>query len=96
MPTVTLRSSLIPPELAGSVSVQRSGAPRDWMAVAKRWLKASTRSLHLAALNRLYEAAERQRGTDCLDQLIANVDIKVLENILLSFLVQLGNEAAIY
>jgi integrase len=63
--------------------------------VLKGSLEPATRQRHLAALGRLYEAVERQRGTDCLDRLLAGLDFDGLEDVLMGFLAQLRNEAAI-
>lgn len=57
---------------------------------AKQFVGASTRRKHLSAPDLLYEAAHRQRGSDCLDRLIAEAD--ALEDVLLGFLAQLHNE----
>lgn len=58
-------------------------------------LDGSTKLRHLGALGRLYESAQRQRGTDCLDQLLAELDFDVIEDVLMGFLAQLRNEAAV-
>ncbi|PND20499.1 site-specific recombinase [Ensifer sp. MMN_5] len=96
---VNLASSLLPPTMSGVVSVGRTGAPRFWATiwsdVLHTSLELSTRRKHLSALDRLYEAAERQRGGDSLDRLIAEADADALEDVLLGFLAQLRNEAAV-
>ncbi|OWK21396.1 hypothetical protein AJ88_23070 [Mesorhizobium amorphae CCBAU 01583] len=70
-----LRHPSLPLSAAGWVSVSPSGIPRFWATiwsdVLKTSLEPSTRRKHLAALDRLYEAVQRQRGSDCLDRLIA-------------------------
>jgi hypothetical protein len=43
----------------------------------------------------LYEAAESQRGTDCLDRLLASLDFDTLEGVLMGLLAQLRNQSAI-
>ena len=55
----------------------------------------STKQRHLDAVSRLYEAAERQRGTDCLDRLLADLDFDAIEDVLAGFLAQIRNESAI-
>jgi hypothetical protein len=44
------------------------------MDVLKGDLEPSTKKRYLSALSRLYEAAERQRGADCLDQPLADLN----------------------
>ncbi|MDX0409026.1 hypothetical protein GOL82_30270 [Sinorhizobium medicae] len=61
----------------------------------KTSLAPSTRRKHLSALDRLYDSAQRQRGSDCLDRLIAEADADALEDCLVGFLAQLRNEAAV-
>lgn len=96
---INLASSLIPPAISGPVNIRSSGIPRLWTTIWSDVLKAenspATRQKHLAALDRLYDAVQRQRGTDCLDHLIANADAAALEECLVGFLAQLRNEAAI-
>ncbi|OCP37374.1 tyrosine-type recombinase/integrase [Ensifer sp. LC163] len=96
---VNLASSLLPPTLRGMASVDHYGIPRFWATI---WidvltppLEPSTRRKHLTALDRLYDAAKRQRGSECLDRLIAEADADALEDVLLGFLAQLRNEAVI-
>ncbi|MEY9722180.1 hypothetical protein ABIA22_004734 [Sinorhizobium fredii] len=55
-------------------------------------------SLHQSADNftvPLYDSVQRQRGSDCLDRLIAEADADALEDCLVGFLAQLRNEAAV-
>ncbi|MER9425515.1 hypothetical protein NKI88_24135 [Mesorhizobium sp. M0317] len=92
-------SPSLPPTLAAVVSVGPLGVPRYWATV---WsdvlttsLEASTRRKHLAAVDRLNQAVQRQRGSDCLDRLIAEADGDALEDCLVGFLAQLRKEAAI-
>ncbi|CDM63118.1 MULTISPECIES: tyrosine-type recombinase/integrase [Rhizobium] len=96
---VNLNSSSLPPTLRGMASVDQHGIPRFWATiwidVLKPTMESSTRRKHLTALDRLYEACNRQRGRDCLDRLIAEADADGLENVLLGFLAQLRNEAII-
>jgi hypothetical protein len=47
------------------------------------------------ALDRLYRAAERQIGRDCLDRILADCDFDALESVLVGFLAQLRNEVVI-
>jgi len=95
---VNLQHPALPPALRGIVSVNSLGLPRFfamiWSDALNSW-EASTRRRHLAALDRLYQAAEEQSGVDCLDRLIADVDCDALEDCLVGFLAQLRNEAAI-
>lgn len=96
---VNLVSSSLPVTLSGLVSVGQFGVPRFWATiwsdVVKTTLRPSTRRRHLAALERFYEAVQRQRGSDCLDRLIAEADANALEDCLMGFLAQLRNEAAV-
>ncbi|MCA1409396.1 tyrosine-type recombinase/integrase [Ensifer sp. IC3342] len=95
---INLGSKSLPPSAAGWVSVSPSGIPRFWATiwsdVIKTSLEPSTRRKHLSALDRFYEAVKRQRGSDCLDRLIAEADSDALEECLVGFLAQLRNEAA--
>jgi integrase len=95
---VNLTSPSIPPTASGIVSVSASGTPRFWSTiwsdVLKTSLEPSTRRKHLAALDKLYTAVQYQRGSDCLDRLIADADADALEDCLVGFLAQLRNEAA--
>lgn len=85
--------------MRGVVSVGLLSAPRFWATVwsdiLKSGLEASTRRRHLAALDKLYDAVHRQRGRDCLDQLIADADADAIEDCLVGFLAQLRNEAVV-
>ena len=96
---VNLNSSFVPPSMRGLAAVGSYGAPRFWATiwidVCKTKLEPSTRRNHLSALDRFYAAVKRQRGTDCLDQLIADADADALEDCLSGFLAQLRNEAAV-
>ncbi|WP_157628312.1 tyrosine-type recombinase/integrase [Ensifer sp. BR816] len=96
---VNLVSSSLPKTMTGLVCVSASGFPRFWATiwsdVLKTSLRPSTRRRHLAALDQLYESVGRQRGSDCLERLIANADANALENCLMGFLAQLRNEAAV-
>ncbi|WP_274629035.1 tyrosine-type recombinase/integrase [Arvimicrobium flavum] len=66
-----------------------------WSDILKTSLEPSTRRKHLSALDRLYDAVQRQRGSNCLDRLIADADADSLEDCLVGFLAQLRNEAAV-
>jgi integrase len=96
---INLASSLLPPTMVGMVSVGSYGAPRFWATiwsdVLNTSLEPSTRRKHLSALDRLYDAVQRQRGSDCLDRLIAKADADALEDCLVGFLAQLRNEAVV-
>lgn len=96
---VNLHQSFLPPSLRGVVAVGSYGAPRFWATiwsdVLKTSLEPSTRRKRLSTLERLYDATRRQRGSDCLDRLIAEADAAALEDILVGFLAQLRNEAAV-
>ncbi|MEZ2406416.1 hypothetical protein GGC47_002838 [Bosea sp. OAE752] len=98
MPAATLRSAIIPPSLRGTVGVRRSGVPRFWaliwLDILKGSLARSTRRSYLSAIDRLYDAAHRRHGTDCLDRLLADADWDAIEDVLAGFLVRLRNEAA--
>ena len=99
MSVVRIRKSVVPPALAGWICVREPGIPRFWAAVWADLLKArlseSTRRSHLAGIDRLYRAAERQIGRDCLDRILADCDFGALESVLVGFLAQLRNEAVI-
>ncbi|RUW64335.1 site-specific recombinase, partial [Mesorhizobium sp. M4B.F.Ca.ET.049.02.1.2] len=94
---INLGSKSLPPSATGWVSVSPSGTPRFWATiwsdVIKTSMEPSTHRKHLSALDRFYDAVKRQRGSDCLDRLIADAD--ALEDCLVGFLAQLRNEAAI-
>lgn len=94
-----LASPPVPRTLSGMVSIGPSGVPRFWATiwsdVLKASLEASTRKKHMQALDQLYEAVRRQRGSDCLDRLIAENDGDALEDCLVGFLAQLRNEASV-
>ncbi|NRQ18469.1 tyrosine-type recombinase/integrase [Ensifer sesbaniae] len=96
---VNLVSSSLPKSFSGLVCVGPFGVPRFWATiwsdVLKTSLRPSTRRRHLATLDRLYESVGRQRGSDCLDRLIADADANALEDCLMGFLAQLRNEAAV-
>lgn len=96
---LNLNASTLPQTMRGLVSIGSSGAPRFWATiwsdVLKSGLEQSTRRRHLAALDRLYSAVHRQRGRDCLDQLIADADADAIEDCLVGFLAQLRNEAVV-
>lgn len=96
---VNLHQSFLPPSLRGVVAVGSYGAPRFWATiwsdVLKTSLEPSTRRKRLSTLERLYDATRRQRESDCLDRLIAEADVAALEDILVGFLAQLRNEAAV-
>ncbi len=96
---INLGSKSLPPPAAGWISVSPSGIPRYWATiwsdVLKTPLEPSTRRKHLSALDRFYDSVQRQRGSDCLDRLIAEADADALEDCLVGFLAQLRNEAAI-
>ena len=85
--------------MRGVVCIGLFSAPRYWATVwsdiLKSGLEASTRRRHLAALDKLYNAVHRQRGRDCLDQLIADADADAIEDCLVGFLAQLRNEAVV-
>ncbi|MDX1011303.1 tyrosine-type recombinase/integrase [Sinorhizobium medicae] len=96
---INLSSSSIPPTLTGMASVAPFGVPRFWATiwsdVLKTSIEPSTRRKHLASLDKLYAAVERQHGRDCLDRLIAEADADALEDCLVGFLAQLRNEAVV-
>jgi len=73
------------------------GVPRFWATIwIDRYnfrLLAPTREHHLRALDRLYLAAQRQRGSDCLDRLMAEPDFDAIETILDGFFGELRNES---
>ncbi len=96
---LSLSSTQLPPMMTGLVAVGPTCVPRFWATiwsdVLKTSLEPSTRRKHLAALNRLYNSVQHQRGSDCLDRLIADADADALEDCLIGFLAQLRNEAAL-
>lgn len=96
---INLLAPPLPPALAGIASVGPFGLPRYWASIWSDLLnapwEASTRRKHLAALDRLYETVRRQRGSDCLDRLLADADVQALEECLMGFLAQLRNEAVV-
>ncbi|WP_420963374.1 tyrosine-type recombinase/integrase [Brucella sp. IR073] len=94
-----LSSTSLPSATVGLVSLGSSGIPRFWATVwadiIKTSLAPSTRRKYLLALDRFYDAVRSQRGSDCLDRLIADADCDALEECLVGFLAQLRNEAVI-
>jgi integrase len=66
-----------------------------WLDILKGSLARSTRRSHLSAIDRLYEAAHRRHGSDCLDRLLADADWDAIEDVLAGLLVRLRNEAAL-
>jgi integrase len=99
MPILVLNTDVVPRQLASPVCVRRSGIPRFyatiWADILKGSLRPSTRRGHLSSLNTFYDAVDRQFGSDCLDQLIADGDFDRIEECLIGFLAQLRNEAVI-
>jgi hypothetical protein len=99
MTLVRIRHSSVPAPLVGFTVVGRRGVPRFWASIWSDVLKAGladgTRRLHLTGVDRLYLAAERQLGRDCLDEILSNFDFDALQSILVGFLAQLRNEAAV-
>lgn len=99
MTSLRIEAAIVPQTLAGSLITGAIGAPRFWATIWSDVLKASwkpsTRRRHLAAIDRLYKAVQRQRGSDCLDRLLAEADAQALEECLLGFLTQLRNEAVV-
>jgi integrase len=85
--------------LGGPICVNQAEIPRFWATiwsdVFKASLEISTRRKHMAALDRLYSAVYRQRGTDCLDTLLADANVDAIEECLVGFLAELRNEAVI-
>jgi hypothetical protein len=96
---IILSTDVVPKQLAGPVCGRRSDIPRFyatiWADILKGSLQPSTRRGHLSSLNAFYDAADRQFGNDCLDQLISDGDFDRIEECLTGFFAQLRNDAAI-
>jgi len=78
------------------VLVDALGRPRYWTSYslarnASSWAD-STKFEYLCAIERFYLFVEAQTGSDCLDELIASVDIDRLEGSLDGYFAQLRNE----
>jgi integrase len=99
MPKMHLRSPNVPPSLTGPIAVNGHGMPRYWATIWADHIMAgaepATRSKALGAVDRLYGSVAEQRGKDCLDRLITNLDFSALESVLSGFLTRLRNECAI-
>ncbi|OFX26314.1 MAG: hypothetical protein A2V77_19470 [Anaeromyxobacter sp. RBG_16_69_14] len=96
MPCVRLRDPIVPRALAGPVLVDALGRPRYWTSYSLArngcsWAD-STKFEYLSAIERFYLFVEAQTGSDCLDELIASLDIDRLEESLDGFLARLRNE----
>ncbi len=96
MPCVCLRDRVVPAGLAGPVLVDRVGRPRYWATYllarsGSHWAN-STRLRYLRAVERFYLFVEAKTGTDCLDELLASLDIDRLQQCLEGFLGSLRNE----
>jgi integrase len=80
------------------VLVDALGRPRYWASYSlarnrTSWAD-STKFEYLSAIDRFYLFVEAQTGTDCLDELVASLDIDRLEACLDGFLARLRNEQA--
>lgn len=66
---------------------------RQGLAHGRR--RSCQRRRALAALEKFYQSVTRQSGKDCLDQMIADLDFKAIEECLGGFLAGLRNESAV-
>ncbi len=82
----------------GWTLVDLAGRPRYWATVWSALegaaLAESTLSVRLASIDELYEATQRKFGRDCLDELIAKLDVEAIECSLECLFVELRNRAA--
>ncbi|RND07961.1 hypothetical protein ED857_19595, partial [Acinetobacter baumannii] len=81
----------------GWTLVDLAGRPRYWATVWSALegaaLAESTLSVRLASIDELYEATQRKFGRDCLDELIAKLDVEAIECSLECLFVELRNRA---
>lgn len=99
MPTMDLTSHCVPKSLIGPTCVDSSGAPRFWptiyTAILRKDCAPSTAKKSGKAIDALYETAQRSRGSDCLDRLIANLDFEAIEGVMMAHHSQLRQDASI-
>lgn len=100
MPKRCLRQPYIPPSLSGTLLVNEDQQPRFWATVWRDVLladvKDSTHARHLDGVQKLYQTASDQFGTDHLDSIITALDIDGLEFALGSLLAKLRNQSSVY
>lgn len=97
MPVTTLSQTHIPESLTGHLVVNEHGIPRFWATV---WvsldgahLAESSLRKKLNQFDQFYNAVKCQTGSDCLDQLISDMEIRQISQALEGFMIQLQNEA---
>lgn len=90
-----LPENVAPLSLAGPLAIDSLGLPRYW---AMAWavldgadLAESHLVKQLTAIERLYAAVEERTGTDCLDRLLTDTNLDMLEPILEGLFVDLRN-----
>lgn len=93
MACIKLRNPSIPKSTKGWLLVDDLSIPRFWATVWADVLKANmgltTRGLHLYAIERFYQATDRQFGSGALDRMLSELDMPSLESALSSFLASL-------
>jgi len=96
MACIKLRNPSIPKSTKGWLLIDDLSLPRFWATVWADVLKAcmgsTTRGHHLYAVERFYQATDRQFGSGALDRMLSELDMPALEAALSSFLVSLRND----
>jgi integrase len=96
MACIKLRNPSIPKSTKGWLLVDDMGLPRFWATVWADVLKANmgptTRGHHLYAVERFYQATDRQFGSGALDRMLSELEMPSLESALSSFLANLRND----
>src|SRR3990167_4966965 len=99
MACIKLRNPSIPKSTKGWLLVDDLGLPRFWATVWADALKANmgltTRGHHLYAVERFYQATDRQFGLGALDRMLTELDMPSLESALSSFLASLRNDGSL-
>ncbi|RDI57235.1 site-specific integrase [Microvirga subterranea] len=92
---IHLREDLLPPSLSGPIRVDSYGLPRYWLtawvALDGAGKSLSTQQRWQASIEKFYLAVERRLGSDCLDSLLADADLKRLATVLEGYFVELRN-----
>lgn len=99
MACIKLRNPSIPKSTKGWLLVDDLGLPRFWATVWADVLKANmgltTRGHHLYAVERFYQATDRQFGPGALDRILSELDMSMLESALSGFLASLRNNGSL-
>ena len=99
MACIKLRNPSIPKSTKGWLLVDDLSLPRFWATVWADVLKANmgltTRGHHLYAVERFYQATDRQFGSGALDRILSELDMSMLESALSGFLASLRNNGSL-